>query len=488
MGRDPDLDSPSAPTSDPPLIAGAVHGIRTWSMLWTHEGDVALTGFGGYQWERGGRATRAECDAHRAGRAPDPECGCGLYALHPRAGAEGRLALGSPAAPDSQVVTGIVEAWGRVELHADGFRAEYARPVALLLVGDWEGSDYAAVVRRLADRYGARVLSLRDPAELAAYCGRRELGLAEGTVRSLLRGPPRPEPPHALPQVAPADEGGGAERGRLRELWEEARPDGIVDALAMLLAGLFGLLYLGFGVAVALGIAGAIFDWFPDEDERRPAAGGDTATAGRVLHGERSLRIVDEELVSEGRRRWLYLAEVRNTGDRAAIGVVPSGRLLDRKGERLESIDRPAAVEGEANLAPGQTGVVRDVIRLRGAERRPASAVARMDVEAGAARLVDGPSRAPVSVAGVRFDPELCIVTATVESRRRMLRARLLLIGRDGRGRALGASELAVGPVSRGRSEYFVARVPPRACTEPVPRVEAHVSLTRRQLLGGRGG
>ncbi|MGH2992784.1 MAG: hypothetical protein ACRDL1_04530 [Solirubrobacterales bacterium] len=487
MGRDLDPDRSSAHTADPPLIAGAVHGIRTWSMLWTRGGDVALAGFGGYEWEGGGRATRAECDAHSAGRAPDPECGCGLYALHPRAGAEGRLALEPSAAWNDRQVTGIVEAWGTVELHADGFRAEYARPVALLLLSDWEGSDYATLVHRLAGRHGARVLCIRDPAEVIAYCGRRNLGLAEGTVRSLLREPPRPEPPHARPQGVPVSAGGGAERGRLRELCEEWRPDSIGDALATLLAGVFGIFYLAFGAAIAFGIAAAVFGWFPDEDERRPAAGGDTATAGRVLHGERSLRIVDEELVSEGRRRWLYLAEVRNTGDRAAIGVVPSGRLLDRKGERLESIDRPQAVEGEANLAPGQTGVVWDVIRLRGAERRPASATARMDVEAGAARLVDGPSRAPVSVAGVRFDPELCIVTATVESRRRMLRARLLVIGRDGRERALGAGEFAVGPVSHGPRDYYVTRVPPNACLEGLPRLEAHASLTRRQLLGGRG-
>ena len=88
--------------------------------------------------------------------------------------------------PPRARIAGIVEAWGRVELHKDGFRAEFARPVAVALVGAPAESDLGGAVARLADRYASEVLVLEDHEALVAYCRSRDLGLSRPVVRSLL--------------------------------------------------------------------------------------------------------------------------------------------------------------------------------------------------------------------------------------------------------------------------------------------------------------
>jgi hypothetical protein len=101
-------------------------------------------------------------------------------------------------------------------------------------------------------------------------------------------------------------------------------------------------------------------------------------------------------------------------------------------------------------------------------------------------KLTAGPPRSPIEIASVGSDRELCIVTATIEARRPMRRARVALVGRDPRGEALGVAAYAVGPMTRGRGEHVVARIPPRACRDPRVDAELYPSLTRRQLLGSR--
>jgi hypothetical protein len=57
--------------------------------------------------------------------APAPTCACGFYAWHET----GRLP--QPPGWEAEWVYGAVLAWGRTEVHADGFRAEFAEPVVL---------------------------------------------------------------------------------------------------------------------------------------------------------------------------------------------------------------------------------------------------------------------------------------------------------------------------------------------------------------------
>jgi hypothetical protein len=55
--------------------------------------------------------------------APDPSCACGLYAYHD---------IDSVGEGWGSLAIGAIAAWGRIEVHHAGFRAEYASVVALL--------------------------------------------------------------------------------------------------------------------------------------------------------------------------------------------------------------------------------------------------------------------------------------------------------------------------------------------------------------------
>jgi hypothetical protein len=104
------------------------------------------------------RDRAARCLAVGGHRAPHPRCRCGYYAYY-------RLPEElEDAAPEA--VWGAVVAWGRIVECERGFRAQYARPVALL---ELEGSLGRAKRERLAlaaENYGIPLLG-RD--ELIAY-------------------------------------------------------------------------------------------------------------------------------------------------------------------------------------------------------------------------------------------------------------------------------------------------------------------------------
>ena len=128
--------------SGAPFFAGTIEGVRAWSL----SDDFELRGREWARprpWAADGSTTEAACLNHDH-PAPDPGCGCGLYALHPQARssewADSFLSL------PSGVVAGVVEAWGRIELHEVGFRAQFARPK--LLFEPARASDLAGEPRR----------------------------------------------------------------------------------------------------------------------------------------------------------------------------------------------------------------------------------------------------------------------------------------------------------------------------------------------------
>jgi hypothetical protein len=160
--------------SDAPLFADSLFGLRFWKVV-ADEGGEALAGpLQKTPWPAGGRWLHAECPKGHV--APAPGCECGVHAWHPsRESVRDVLAARG-------TVAGIVEAQGAIEVHEDGFRAARARPSALLIT---PGSN-AALIRRLADRYGASVVEIRGPRELLAYCREQHIGMEEDVVAELL--------------------------------------------------------------------------------------------------------------------------------------------------------------------------------------------------------------------------------------------------------------------------------------------------------------
>lgn len=124
---------PGPPEDSPDLIQPVV-GYRAWEPCGRTE--LCSHGLGGLEWQPG--VNHAECRLRQVrtvelGRreaedtphdAPGGDCECGLYCMHSISGE--LLAWGQRGA-----AVGAVVVWGRVAVHREGMRAEYARIVAL---------------------------------------------------------------------------------------------------------------------------------------------------------------------------------------------------------------------------------------------------------------------------------------------------------------------------------------------------------------------
>ena len=171
-------------SDETPLIAGRIHGIRVWSIEF-RGGSASLHGVTG---EALGRRRRADGRAAAAGhggparrprhRAPEPDCGCGLYAVHPHA-AETALVLSrrrvGPAQRDRRNRRGVGAGRGaRGGLSgpvraADRDRRRRGRP----------DSDTGEIARPDRSPVPRRAGRGRRPHDLVAYCRDRGLGLSQ---------------------------------------------------------------------------------------------------------------------------------------------------------------------------------------------------------------------------------------------------------------------------------------------------------------------
>lgn len=115
---------PEAQLKDTYLI-----GYRMWPV---REGDKLFARVAQAEWKVG--ANRAECrvefipggeSRHAPDNIPAHGCTCGLYAY-----AEPDWLHGMRCEPSH--ITGAVLMWGRIEVHANGMRAEYAMPIVIL--------------------------------------------------------------------------------------------------------------------------------------------------------------------------------------------------------------------------------------------------------------------------------------------------------------------------------------------------------------------
>jgi hypothetical protein len=120
---------------------GQIVGFRLCTVDEDDAGDIHLASYGAgdYRWRPGvnqaacptaARRQRALHKVHRAYRhvAPMRDCSCGFYAGTDVAAL--RRILGLPSNAQENVLCGI-QAWGKIVVHDWGFRAEYARIIAL---------------------------------------------------------------------------------------------------------------------------------------------------------------------------------------------------------------------------------------------------------------------------------------------------------------------------------------------------------------------
>lgn len=113
---------------------------------------------GGPSWNPG--VNTALCGMIESGRgthhAPAPDCGCGLNALHSPSQVPFEHRTDDPA-----FVTGGIAAWGEVELHLSGFRAEFAQVVALK-VPTGGSEERLRRLRRAADLYAVPLVPWQE--------------------------------------------------------------------------------------------------------------------------------------------------------------------------------------------------------------------------------------------------------------------------------------------------------------------------------------
>lgn len=160
--------------SAPALVPSPLYGLRTWSVVGA-SGHERLAGPQlGTPWPDAGGWLVAGCTEGHA--APGRQCGCGIHAWHPtRRSARRVLAIRGE-------VPGVVEAGGAIEVHRDGFRAERARPFALML----PPRANAALAGRLTAAYEAELVPVAGPDTVLAWCRARGLGLEPAVVQQLL--------------------------------------------------------------------------------------------------------------------------------------------------------------------------------------------------------------------------------------------------------------------------------------------------------------
>lgn len=161
-----------------PRFTGSILGVRQWLVP---RSMAELKPLGSLKsnlpsWEIDGSASRARClkVENKLHEIPGKNCECGLRAYHPWFVPPWYLRSGDKAANQDLYLTGVVEAWGRIELYAESFRAEFARPVALVLPPAFTTNDIArTALGKLCSRADAEMLDPGQPGSLGEQLPQR---------------------------------------------------------------------------------------------------------------------------------------------------------------------------------------------------------------------------------------------------------------------------------------------------------------------------
>jgi glycine cleavage system H protein len=240
-----------------PDFVEPVIGFRAWHI--DDDGLLRPWTFNRLAWDPG--VNRAQCARDRRHRPPVTDCMCGLYALTDPS--DHRLHLQGDQA------VGAIAAWGDLEVHRTGFRAEHACVVALALP-EHADDDQRERLERAAARYD---VALVKPRELSAAARRHgaplDLDLLPPTW-------PAPRRRGDVPAVDPASFGGAARGIALdAHLWVETALGAVVVGATRALAERLGatpLLHLpepgtvleaGDRAATATAEGGAFAVWAP---------------------------------------------------------------------------------------------------------------------------------------------------------------------------------------------------------------------------------
>jgi hypothetical protein len=97
-------------------------------------------------------------------RAPAADCSCGAHAYHDLRAMVlqvQRLGHFRRFSDRRLLVGGAILSWGRLVIHPEGFRAQYARPLALALVDPTAGPDAEEHLQAIARAYAVPALDLK---------------------------------------------------------------------------------------------------------------------------------------------------------------------------------------------------------------------------------------------------------------------------------------------------------------------------------------
>jgi hypothetical protein len=157
-----------------PDYIGLAAGARTWRLAnttWAKMGGWLWSWSMLECWRKGQEWKEAECT--RGHRIPGYKCGCGIWAFFDAKLMADALppALGRDGRERFEYVGGIVAAGGDIVMHEFGFRAEYAKVLAIF------DDNPSAPLAEIAENYGCDIVSSTD---YDTYCAKRGLIRLDG--------------------------------------------------------------------------------------------------------------------------------------------------------------------------------------------------------------------------------------------------------------------------------------------------------------------